>query len=507
MVTSDSTELGGQLANINELSSDEAKEEAAPPRLSKVCPSKFGTYLEPVTEEVELSSQGSAAVSPNKTLSFESTRSTLKANSQDSHSETMPKIPSLCDLWSATEDEQETYSEPIRSEEHGANTGTDIPGGIDQVGNLDWIDKSRDDSQLDQRNAFPALTDIQQTEDIPAVPWLSPPPDNLVPALTVYLTDNDTDKHKISSQAESELTNNRSLEVNGNDVSTVENDFTNVSNSQTISSKKAPKLTIPTVTISEPVEKTRKISTVQASDLEKLLPILQPANESEETGKNSKKGKTCNEKQTNTTQLTLYGAQQWAVMEDKRRAQVQFSHKAKPRSPRKLSTRSRKTTDIGKVTVTSVSLCKKAKQVPVPACELENIQCFSHIDAEDTLKPNKSDFDSVQGSHSPESCKNGNDSISLPAAQTDVYCNRKESGVHTSGAQEKRNTTEVYSSDGQESSKKEKCVSAESSKCGTRSKNSLSVEVGVYFYRPFFNLIDVLVIQIISIYPRGNLMN
>ena len=118
-------EQGGSL--INEPPQDETKEETGsrPPRTFH---SKFGTYLEPVTEEAELSSQGSASLSPMR-ASFESTRSTLKANSQDGP-DNVAKIPSLCDLWGASEDEEQVNSEAVRSDEHGIvcdNTGENIP--------------------------------------------------------------------------------------------------------------------------------------------------------------------------------------------------------------------------------------------------------------------------------------------------------------------------------------------------------------------------------------------
>ena len=125
----ESTDAGEEVPPISEPSSVEAKEEP-PTRPPKTFPSKFGTYLEPVTEEVELSSQGSVKLSPINNASFESTRSTLKANSQDGP-ENMAKIPSLCDLWQTTEVEGELMnSHPIRSEDHGVgsdDTGESIP--------------------------------------------------------------------------------------------------------------------------------------------------------------------------------------------------------------------------------------------------------------------------------------------------------------------------------------------------------------------------------------------
>ena len=114
---------------INEPLSDEAKEEATS-RPPKTFPSRFGTYLEPVTEEAELSSQGSVSgLSPSKKWSFESNRSTLKGNSQDGP-ENMAKIPSLCDLWQTTEEPEQITSQIIRSEDHGIvsdDIGNNVP--------------------------------------------------------------------------------------------------------------------------------------------------------------------------------------------------------------------------------------------------------------------------------------------------------------------------------------------------------------------------------------------
>ena len=134
---SDSTdgEEGGSLNN--EPPQDETKEEnsSRPPRTFHP---KFGTYLEPVTEETELSSQGSASLSPMR-ASFESARSTLKADSQDGP-DNMAKIPSLCDLWGPSEDEELTNSEAVRCDDHGmlCDDGGDnmptgnIPGEVDR---------------------------------------------------------------------------------------------------------------------------------------------------------------------------------------------------------------------------------------------------------------------------------------------------------------------------------------------------------------------------------------
>lgn len=125
----ESAEVGLGPPLISEPSPDETCEDA-PSRPSKSFPSKFGTYLEPVTEEAELSSQGSFTLSPLKTSSFESSRSTLKANSQDEQ-ENFQKIPSLCDLWGATEDDGDIDFEAMRSEEHGICSDDDedrLPG-------------------------------------------------------------------------------------------------------------------------------------------------------------------------------------------------------------------------------------------------------------------------------------------------------------------------------------------------------------------------------------------
>ena len=134
----DSANVEEEVSIINEPSSDEVQEET-PTRAPRTFPSRFGTYLEPVTEESELSPHSSINLSLMNNASFESTRSTLKWSSQDGV-ENIAKIPSLCDLWQTTEDEEEINSEPIRSEDHGIVSddsgdnmpASNIPAQVDQ---------------------------------------------------------------------------------------------------------------------------------------------------------------------------------------------------------------------------------------------------------------------------------------------------------------------------------------------------------------------------------------
>ncbi|CAB3984155.1 Hypothetical predicted protein [Paramuricea clavata] len=529
----ESADEGEDVPLVNE-PSDEAIEEI-PIRLPKTFPSKFGTYLEPVTEEAELSSQGSVALSPMKNISFESTRSTLKANSQDGP-ENMAKIPSLCDLWQNTEDEGEVNSEAYRSEDHGIasdDTGNNMPASnipeeIDQGYNGDWIDKNRDnsidpwsstltiaevqpttaeDSPVNPWSWTPAIADIQDIPAISSGQWSSPQTDT-VPSLSAYLTDNNTpvsEGHRESLEVESEPTDNRCQEVTNSDKLTKPN----TSNNLPDLTPKHPRLSIPILTISEPVEKSRKISTVNAPDIDKLLPIIWP-DKSEETNSQSNKKNTagkgkvsCDTRQTKPTQWNMYGSQQWATLGSKRQPQISFSNKGKPKVTRKLSSRSRKTVDT-KVTL-SVSQCRKALQVTLP-CEndVTNIPCFSDLGVECSNRPGKtcsetsktsaiqfsgcsetSKTSTIQNSDDFEAFKNPRRTFTSfeqtknsSSAQWNFGQSEKSNAVHCnikkrSEKEDETRINDVYS-DEHFSSKKEECLGAE--KPGAHLNHGISIE-------------------------------
>ena len=262
-----------------------------------------------------------------------------------------------------------------------------------------------------------------------------------------------------------EPTDNRRVEV------TADNDnISNVSGSQI---RKQPMLRIPTVTISEPVEKSRKISTVDAPDIDKLSPLIWS-----ETSKNNsvRKGKVSSKtSQTKATQFNLYASQQWARLENKKQPQIQFSNKGKPKETRKLSMRSRKTVDT-KVTL-SVSQCRKARQISVPGENyFTSIPCFSDIDIECFHRTGKTSTELSGGSETSKTGtvqnpddfeafkKQGRTFMSLPLEQTDNSSAQQWNFNHNensekSGKSERHDVKDVYS-DGRISSTKEKCLVA-----------------------------------------------
>lgn len=272
--------------------------------------------------------------------------------------------------------------------------------------NGDWIDKNREINSNDSLSSMPSVPDVQVTtgennlaspwdttyhtentpvnpcsitpaiadidettrDDIPTViynPWSSPVKD-AVPALSAYHADDD------SVLTEEKTTRDLSDDY----ISTKAN--SNADPQTNFTKTKSPLLSIPTVIISEPGEKRRKLSTVIAPDIDKLSPTSGPV-KSEESDQNNKgrKGKSVLKlSEAKSKQLNSYDSQQWLAHENKIQSQVQFSTKGRLRSPRRSLMRSRKTADI-KISV-SVNQYRKAVQVTLP-CEKcdRDIPCFS----------------------------------------------------------------------------------------------------------------------------------
>ena len=499
----ESTDAGEEVSLISEPSSVETKEEP-PTRPPKTFPSKFGTYLEPVTEEVELSSQGNVKLGPINNASFESTRSTLKANSQDGP-ENMAMIPSLSDLWQTKEIEGEVMnSHPIRSEDHEAvsdDTGESIPASstpreVDQGYNGDWIDKNRDVIPVDPWRSTPTIAQVQQTttENTPVSPWSSGPAiadsnirtlesipaitsdqwctseTDSVPALSAYLTENYMpvlEDYRESMEIKVDPTQNRCVQITDKDKLTKVGDVSclqiveEVKNLSDLQTPKHPILRIPTVTISEPAEKTRKISTINAPDIDKLLPLIRPGKTSE-TNSSSNKNKTRN---TKPAQLNLYACQQWTTLENKRQPQIQFLNKGKPKGVRKVFSRSRRPAD-NTVTV-SVSQCRKAEQVLVPSkIYFASLPCFSDLVVESCQGTGKTCLE--MGAASTGSTKPSDD-FKAPFEQTEWNFHQLSGNSMASHGttkryrnnerQDKTMGKDVYSDDCY-SSRKEDCLGA-----------------------------------------------
>ena len=276
-------------------------------------------------------------------------------------------------------------------------------------GNGDWIDQSRDDLSTETTTAknnpvSPWSSTSAIVQNIPAITcdqWC-PPITNAVPTLSSYLDESYTpvseDRCNMSNDENVPADNEGPDVVINNDHLENSSAENSISDAQT---KKPRLLSIPTVTISEPDEKSRKISTVDAPDFDKLLPLIWPDNSEENKSQTNikcsdSKGKVLsNAKQEKAMQFTLYGSQNWAKLGNKKQSQIQFSSKGNTKSPRRLSTRSRKTIDT-KVTLT-VSHCKKTQQVTVSGENyFTNIPCFSHLAVDCPNKTGKSCLESSQ---------------------------------------------------------------------------------------------------------------
>ena len=295
--------------------------------------------------------------------------------------------------------------------------------------NGDWIDKTRDGSTVDAWSSAPSLADLQQSESNPVNPWNSTPSiadiqqcesslvnpwsstssisdinsttvenipaitsdqwcsstTNSVPTLSSYLSVTDDGRNS----SERETMNSKCLDfANSEKLTNAEN-----SDSEAILIPKQPPLRIPTVTISEPVEKGRKISTVVPPDIDKLLPLILPEKSKQtDSALRSKKTDTKEKafsdgKRTEATQINLYGTQNWATIENSRKPQVQFSDKGRAKNTRKVLTRNRKTAN-NKATV-SVSQCnRKTQQVNVlEENYCTKISCFSNLSLDCSYEP------------------------------------------------------------------------------------------------------------------------
>ena len=326
----------------------------------------------------------------------------------------------------------------------GYNFGYDFGYDFDYFDNLvcfvgyngDWIDKTRDDNTVNPWGSTPSLADIQQSEGSPVNPWNSTPsladiqqsegspvnPWSSTPSLadiqqsesspvnpwssppsiseintTVENIPAITTDQWCSSAEHSVPTLSSYLSVAEDDrnlsserVSTISTspDFTNcekLTNGEHSDSEAIPKrfpLRIPTVTISEPVEKGRKISTIIPPDIDKLLPLILPE-KSKKTEAISKNKVSSNGKRTNATQINLYGTKNWATVENIRKSQVQFSDKGRPKNTRKVLARTRKTPSNNKATVTVCQCSRKTQQVTVLGKNrCPTISCFSNLSLE-----------------------------------------------------------------------------------------------------------------------------
>jgi hypothetical protein len=361
-----------------------------------------------------------------------------------------------------------------------------------------------EDSPVNPWSWTPAIADIQDIPAITSGQWASPQTDT-VPSLSSYLTDNNTpvsEGHRESLEVESEPTDNRCQEVTNSDKLTKPN----TSNNLPDLTPTHPRLSIPILTISEPVEKSRKISTVNAPDIDKLLPIIWP-DKSEETNSQSNKTNTaskgkvsCDTRQTKPTQWNMYGSQQWATLGSKRQPQISFSNKGKPKVTRKLSSRSRKTMDT-KVSL-SVSQCRKAQQLTLP-CEndVTNIACFSDLGVECSNRPGKTsaiqfsgcsetsktstiqDSDDFEAFKKPGRTFTSFEQTKTSSAQWNFNQSENSNAVHCnikkrSEKEDETRTNDVYSDD-HFSSKKEECLGAE--KPGAHLNHGISIEVSASY--------------------------
>ena len=321
---------------------------------------------------------------------------------------------------------------------------------------------------------MPTIADsnIRTAESIPAFAsdqWCTSQTDP-VPALSAYLTENYTpiseDYHE-SLEVEIEPTENRCVEITDKDKLPKIDDVScleiveKVKNVPDLQTPKHPILRIPTVTISEPVEKTRKISTVSAPDIDKLLPFIVPG-KTNEINASTNKNKTSN---TKPAQFNLYACQQWATLENKRQSQIQFSNRGKPKGTRKVFSRSRKPVE---TTVTvSVSQCRKAEQVLVPSkIYFASIPCFSDLDVESCQGTGKT---CLEIGNACTGIIKTSDDLKAPFEQTEWNLNQlseNSMAIHLNTKKSRKNerqdeilTKDVYD-DGCCSSRKEDCLGA-----------------------------------------------
>ena len=239
---------------------------------------------------------------------------------------------------------------------------------------------------------MPVIADIQGTtaEATPVIsssPWSD---DSSIPALSFYFGENDapaSENLRVSSPNVNELIDSRCPEVTADlpeDIT--DKDKSPNTNVESITTQNQSSLTIPTVTVSEPVEKTRKISVVIAPDIDKLL---LPANtEGQARVKKGKKPEISSSvRRPKATQFSLYNSRRWATVKNLLQPQIQFTNSKKGKGAQNVSMCSRKTSD-NKVTL-FVSRCK-GRQVTV-LCDnhFERVPCFIDLDVENSHETRK----------------------------------------------------------------------------------------------------------------------
>lgn len=340
--------------------------------------SKFGTFLEPVTEEVELSSQGSVTLSPGvgKNFSFESNRSsTLKSNSHDEPSETVMRIPSLKDLWGTetTENETEHISgEDFESSEMLTYDVVEYSPALDSTQNEAPAVSNSQRSFPEREGSIPTLLDYFAGDGILG------PEENHVPfqvgngTADRFLGETPRDNDTLSFGEEEK-------DVCTKESSELPEDFK-------FRQPRGIKIPIPIVKISEPVERSRKISTIQVPDPQKLVPLileessanLTPDSASSSTSvltkKRGRQQHGHNGRQNGTMQLNLY--EKWVVIKKSFQRQIQFSNNVK--DSRRVSSRNCKMTD-AKIVVTKKHP-RVPKQLVLPQSQSRVIECFLDVD-------------------------------------------------------------------------------------------------------------------------------
>lgn len=341
-------------------------------------PSKFGTFLEPVSEEVELSSQGSVNLSPvaMKTLSFESNRSsTLKGDSYEESPENIMKIPSLKDLWKSQPDEAETECSSRK-----------------YSGNFETVTEDVEEYSIEQ-------TDHAQNQDedseVSKKQWGIPGISESIPTVADYLAGEEilvSDESLVSLDVEDVKTGQHLFEEDGSDsltsgLETLDKEVVSISTSESSDSiQKSPSgrtrssKNIAPVKISKTAERTRKISTVTLPDRKNFsLDVVQSnGGNSSHTVRNShgKLGKQVlgrKEITKNTLHLNLY--KNWVDIEETGQRQIHMSNKEHLKDSDSAFSQSHKSAD-AKVIVKHFHF---PSQIVLPEVNSQDVKCFSNF--------------------------------------------------------------------------------------------------------------------------------
>ena len=362
---------------------------ARPPK-SLPFPSRFGTFLEPVSEEVELASQGSVNLSPVtiKNLSFESNRSsTLKSNSHDDTSaEGFMKIPSLKDLWESQPSETDHFSSRDDFERGGEVLTDDVVEyTLPKLNSSEQVDESRRSDEV----LYRGLKGEGQgpSEDIIAADESASEKEKLIPTVLDYLASEAmpiSEKDSVLSDSDGEETDNHSL-TSGleKDDKGVEGGVCTNETSQSTNSYLSPgdiKIPIPIVKVTSSSPH-RKISTAVPPDYTKLVPYSPDGNPELLCSNNDSIGKLeelrCKVAPMTTLQLNFYG--KWVVTRKARQPHVHISNKALVKGNGVPSLNNFKVKDISvKVTVRKPS-SHFPTQIVLPQILRPNIECFVNV--------------------------------------------------------------------------------------------------------------------------------